>query len=197
MVLANCLQWCCGTCIAHCNGVAVLQHTHTAMVLRCCSTCITHCNGVGFRYTRVSSQIVKLLSGIQSCTCLQTCIIRYSSERHTARNEFEEPRTSIIVPRCSISRINWINPQYPHIMTFYYNRQSFSICLQSKYPGVAVYRLTGGVPRELVTHGNVSGDVGCFKSQCKHITFLFEPLQNHSLTKMKYDYNFNTTSSEA
>lgn len=55
------------------------------------------------------------------------------------------------------------------MISFTDKKRSFSVCLDSESVGASVYRLEG-MAKTLVSSDSPPGRVGCFKSDCKHVT---------------------------
>lgn len=99
------------------------------------------------------------------------CIYR---TRSTAQNQFEETKTTEIRPRCSLNEMIWYTPKYNHIVSFQdSSRKPFSICLSRTVQGMNIYQLIG-TSRRLLIGANNTGELGCFESQCNHLTLYFE-----------------------
>ena len=63
------------------------------------------------------------------------------------------------------------------------------VCLSITRPGARIYR-TKGSQRQLIAGVNDTGLVGCFKSECKHVSFLFEVDENYNGPKnLLYKYS--------
>lgn len=115
--------------------------------------------------------------------------------KDSARNEFQETKTTVIVPKCSTNGITWNKPRYPHIITFFKSFKPFLLCLITLTPGVTIYRLKGQ-SRQLVSESNSTEAIDCFESQCKHVTLLMEPDTGSEIHRAYYTYSYSETKSE-
>ncbi len=116
----------------------------------------------------------------------------------TAQNEFEQPKTSIITPRCSVNQFIWYKASQNHIVTFHHQSSavSFILCLSRVKPGMSVYQLRG-TSRKLIISSNATGELGCFESDCKHISLYFDVDDNLNVFRSVYTYRSKTVNSES
>ena len=111
-------------------------------------------------------------------------------------SEYQEvPRTRITM-RCDTGRIYWRNPSHRQVVSLYKNRQSFTVCLTASHPGVAVYRLKGA-SRRLVAKGESQEAIGCFESECSHVSLLLEADPDGNFPRvLRFTYNSKIDKSE-
>ena len=141
----------------------------------------------------MSSELVLIASFAYSMNC--TAVL-YCRTRHTAQNEFETTRTSTITPRCSTNELIWYEPRHDHVISFKQSKKkSFSICLSRDNGGMSIYQLRG-TSRKLLVRSNSTGELGCFESECKHLTLLFEVDSSLSVDRFKYSYRSTVINSE-
>ena len=126
---------------------------------------------------------------------MNTPLIHSFRAEDSARNSYQETKTSVVIPRCRINSLTWKEPRFNHIMVFFKRRLSFQLCLRTAAPGVTFYRLKG-TSRQLIARSNTSGELGCFESHCKHLSFRMEPEGKLSLQNLQFTYTFRIMKSE-
>ena len=78
-----------------------------------------------------------------------------------------------MVLRCERGDIRWKYPRNNHLLTFTNSHKDLVVCLTVQKAGARIYRPKGSL-RQLIADVNDTGSVGCFKSECSHVSFLFE-----------------------
>ena len=98
--------------------------------------------------------------------------------------------------RCDTGRIDWRSPSYRQVVSLYKNRQSFRVCLTTSSPGAVVYHLKGA-SRKLVAKGDSAGHIGCFDSECGHVSLLLEADPNRYVPRiLMFTYSSKIDKSE-
>ena len=106
-------------------------------------------------------------------------------------------KTSVIAPRCPLNGLTWREPLFGHIVVFHRRHRSFKLCLTLQSPGMEVHRLKG-TSRQLVATANASGSLGCFESECKHLSFRLVPkVEGDALRRIRFTYTYNETKSKS
>ncbi len=116
--------------------------------------------------------------------------------KSTAQSKFELPKTSIFRPRCSVNQFIWYRPRQDHIVTFHQSRQSFTLCLSRVGEGMSIYQLRG-TSRKLLAGSNATGELGCFESECKHLTLYFDVESSLKVSRISYTYRSKIVNSES
>lgn len=115
----------------------------------------------------------------------------------TAQSDFEQLKTTVVTPRCSVNQFVWYKARVDHIVTFHYERSpAFSLCLSRGGTGMSVYQLRG-TSRKLLVSSNATGDLGCFESECKHLSLYFDVDDSYNTFRMVYTYRTQTFNSES
>ena len=100
--------------------------------------------------------------------------------------EFRETRVSL---NCEKGEIRWLSAKKRHVLTFFKGHKDLTVCLSVIRPGARVYRLRGS-QRQLIAGVNDTGFLGCYKSECKHVSFMFEVDEDYSGPKnLVYEYS--------
>lgn len=90
---------------------------------------------------------------------------------------------------CESGNIKWQNAKKSHVLTFFKGQEDLVVCLTINRPGARVYRLKGS-QRQPIAGVNDTGFIGCYKSECKHVSFLFQVDDNYKGPKnLNYAYS--------
>jgi len=89
---------------------------------------------------------------------------------------------------CKKGKITWINPEEERAISFTDKKRSFKVCFDSARAGARVYRLESSA-KTLASSNSDPGQIGCWESDCKHMTLLVQP----STKVDTLDYNYTTT----
>lgn len=101
----------------------------------------------------------------------------------------ETIRETRVTLNCDRGDIKWLSARRSHLLTFTKANKDLVVCLSVKRAGARVYR-TNGAQRQLIAGVNDTGFLNCFKSECKHVSFLFEVDENYSGPKnLVYSYS--------
>lgn len=120
-----------------------------------------------------------------------SCFRSYQS----ARSEYEETKITHIRPRCPQNGLTWQKAEFKHIVAFSKGYSPFRLCMTLLSPAhVTIYRLRG-TSKQLIATAGSSGDLGCFESECKHLTFLMEPDNKLMVNKVKLTYSYHQVES--
>ena len=113
----------------------------------------------------------------------------------SARSVFEETKITVIAPNCPMNSLVLKKPRFDHILVFHKLERSFRLCLSMDVPGGRVFRLKGA-SKQLVAREGASGDLGCFESQCKHLTLMVRPNADMEIPKIQFTYTYNEITSK-
>jgi hypothetical protein len=114
------------------------------------------------------------------------CTKKMSSRNLKVGEEFRETRVSL---NCEKGEIRWLSAKKRHVLTFFKGHKDLTVCLSVIRPGARVYRLRGS-QRQLIAGVNDTGFLGCYKSECKHVSFMFEVDEDYSGPKnLVYEYS--------
>lgn len=103
--------------------------------------------------------------------------------------EGEEIRETKAALNCESGNIKWQSAKKSHVLTFSKGQKDIVICLSIKRPGARVYRLKGS-QRQPIAGINDTGFIGCYKSECQHVSFLFQVDDNYRGPKnLFYSYS--------
>ena len=124
-----------------------------------------------------------------SALCMQnfSVYIPICSSRNLGEGEyFRETRVSL---NCGKGDIRWLSAKRSHLLTFSRGHRDLVICLTVKKAGARIYH-TKGSQRNLIAGVNDTGFINCFKSECKHVSFLFEVDEDYNGPKnLAYSYS--------
>lgn len=97
-----------------------------------------------------------------------------------------------IASSCEAGSIMWEKPHGSQSVTFLKNT-SFTLCLSSNSTSspVAIYRLIGPSRRLLIPKYR-TGILGCYDSECNHISILIESYNSSGHIELKYETNTTT-----
>lgn len=105
-------------------------------------------------------------------------------------------KISRIAPRCPLNGLTWRKPRFSHIVVFHRRNRPFQLCMNLHSPGMAIYRLKG-TSKQPVASANASGNLGCFESECKHLTFLIQPkIDGMAVQRLQFTYNYSQIASK-
>lgn len=103
--------------------------------------------------------------------------------------EGEHFRETRVPLNCERGEIRWLSARRSHLLTFSKANKDLVVCLSVTRPGARVYR-TKGSQRQLIAGVNDTGFLNCFKSECKHVSFLFEVDEDYRGPKnLVYSYS--------
>jgi len=114
--------------------------------------------------------------------CYNCVIASYCEKSLHCRGEGKIVRMDLSCPR---RQLLWINPVGERVIRFTDKKRSFTVCLDSPHAGTSVYRLEG-IAKTLVSGNSQSGRVGCFKSDCKHVTLSMQSSPGASTLQYTY-----------
>lgn len=124
----------------------------------------------------------------------QTIISSSCRAQDSARSLYEETKISMISPRprqqCPLNGLSLMDPRFNHIVVFFKRNRSFHLCATLHDPGMATYRIKG-TSKQLIERSNSSGSLGCFESECKHLTILMEPGREMNAERIHISYTYN------
>ncbi|KAL5474046.1 hypothetical protein EMCRGX_G028619 [Ephydatia muelleri] len=94
--------------------------------------------------------------------------------------------STMITSSCGAGSVTWENPHGSQAITFLRNT-SFTLCLSSNSASshAAVYRLIGPSRRLLVPKSH-DGMLGCYDSQCSHVSLLIESQNSSGHVELMY-----------
>ncbi len=91
----------------------------------------------------------------------------------------------------------WYKARADHVVTFHHlPSAAFTLCLSRGDPGMKVYQLRG-TSRKLLVGSNETGELGCFESECKHLSLYFAVDDSYNAFRIVYTYQSRTVNSES
>lgn len=91
---------------------------------------------------------------------------------------------------CETGKLTWFNPKEEWKISFADKKKSFNVCLDSARAGASVYRVEGSA-RTLLSSNSEPGGIGCWESDCKHVTLLLQASTSGDV--LEYNYTTSVT----